>query len=105
MPSAANAKPMSTQIGTDKTTHGDDVSPRSHIVARNATEYAAPRSIAHEISPTATSAVDNGVVSTASYSFECLILWNTFIVESKIAPFIADAAISAGATNASYATS
>jgi hypothetical protein len=31
-------------------------------------------------------------------------LWYTFIVDSYTAPFIADAAISAGATNSSYGT-
>src|SRR3954453_189289 len=45
-----------------------------------------------------------GVASTASYVFMYLILKNTLNVESKMAPFIALAASSAGATKSVYGT-
>ena len=60
---------------------------------------------AKPISPSATSPADIGVASTASYRCDYLILKKMFIVESYTAPFIADAASSAGATNWSYGTS
>ena len=38
MPTAAKAKPMSTQIGRASTIHGDPTMPSAHIVTRKATE-------------------------------------------------------------------
>jgi hypothetical protein len=68
-------------------------------VPRKTTEYSVPRLTAQPISPSATSAGDIGVASTASYSRAYFSLKNTFIVESYTAPFIADDAMRAGATN------
>ena len=38
MPIAPKANPMSTQIGSDSTTHGEPVMPSAHIVTRKAIE-------------------------------------------------------------------
>ena len=46
--------------------HVELVMPSSHIVNRNAAEYSAPRIVAYEISPSATSPDVIGVASAAS---------------------------------------
>ena len=56
------------------------------------------------ISPTATSRGPIRVASTESYSLAYLSLKKTLYVESKTAPFIADEASIAGATNTAYGT-
>ncbi len=57
-----------------------------------------PRSSAQVTSPAATSRADIGVASIASYVFMYLYLTKKLNVVSKIDPFIADVASSAGAT-------
>ena len=56
-----------------------------------------PRIIAHEICPSATSRAPSDVAIIAWYSFMKCILKNTLNVESKMAPFMALDASSAGA--------
>ena len=50
-------------------------------------------------SPSATSRMPSGVASTPSYVFSHLSFAKTLIVDSMTAPFIAEAASIAGATN------
>ena len=60
--------------------------------------YSPPRISAQPISPRATSPERMGVASAASYSLAYLSRKKMLKVESKIAPFIAEVASSAGAT-------
>src|SRR5690606_19132099 len=98
------AQPMSVAAGRASSAHHDVTTPASAHTTRNATAYTSPRSSAHAISPTATSRGPSGVASTESYRRAYLSLKNTCVVESKTAPFIADAASSAGATKIAYWT-
>src|SRR5665647_2778429 len=94
IPTAANAQPIRVAAGTAS---------RAHHVG-TAPEYTRPRSSAQVISPIATSRGPSGVASTESYSLAYLRLKNTLVVESKMAPFIADAASRAGAPKTRYGT-
>ena len=100
MPTAANANATSSATGNASNAHGETMSPIPSITARNPAEYNPPRSNAQAISPIAMSIGPIGVVSIASYNFTYLNLKNTLNVASYTAPFIADAASNAGATNA-----
>ena len=97
MPSAANPKPTSSAAGISSIAHGDIRSPIASITTTNPTEYIPPRITAQLISPSATSIAASELASMPSYSLANLSLKNTFIVESSIAPFIAEEASNAGA--------
>ena len=61
-----------------------------------------PRSSDQVSSPRATSAVVSGVASICSNSFSYFSLKKKLNVESRSAPFIAEAASMPGATNSAY---
>src|SRR5690625_1225253 len=63
-----------------------------------------PRNIAQPSSPNAISTGVTGVFNTESYSLANFILPKQFIVDSAIAPFMAEAASNAGARNVRYGT-
>src|SRR6266542_4095244 len=99
IPAPANAYPISTETGSASTAHQEPIRPIASITTTNIAEYAAPRSSAQVTSPVATSHGRSGVASTASYSLAYFILKKMLYVESKTAPFIAEDASMAGATN------
>src|SRR4051812_23980234 len=100
MPSAANANPMRVAAGSAASAHQECTRPNAAMTIRKATAYNAPRMSAQQVSPTAMSPAPTGVASMASYVLAYLSLKNMLNVVSKMAPFIADAARSAGAMNA-----
>ena len=104
MPTAENAKPISVAAGTASNAHQECTVPTRQATIRNAVAYRPPRISDQAISPTATSRGPSGVASTESYSLANLSLKNTLNVESNTAPFIAEAASSAGATKSAYGT-
>ena len=72
-------------------------SPITSITTTKPTAYSPPRITAQLISPSATSITPSELASMQSYSLANLSLKNTFMVESAMAPFIADEASNAGA--------
>src|SRR3954447_17200917 len=99
IPSPANANPINVAAGSARSAHHECTRPIDAITMRNATAYRNPRNSAQAISPTAISPTLTGVARIASYVLAYLSLKNTLKVESNTAPFIADDASIAGATN------
>src|SRR5258706_4076445 len=100
VPSDANAKPISSAASTDSTPpHGVAINPRACMITTNPIEYRQPRMTAQITSPMAASSTPTGGWMTASDGFAYRSLQKKVDVDSYTAPFIAEVAIRAGATN------
>src|SRR5882757_5624085 len=99
---AANANPTSSAAGSASTAHQDPSRPIAPMIAMNTTAYVPPRTIDEA---TSASAMSIGPIGVARIAWNTLA-WRNFMWKlnepSIIAPFIADAASMAGATNAWY---
>src|SRR6187200_1310330 len=95
---AANAAETRSALGIASRAQGDSSRPMASITVTNPIEYTVPRIRVYVSSPSATSRTVIGVARTPSYVFAYFSLKNT-LPDSYTAPFIADAARRAGATN------
>src|SRR5690606_38825924 len=103
-PSDPNANPTSSAAGRATAASSGVVRPSTAMRARNATLYSEPRIMAQPSSPNATSTGVTGVLSTPSYSLANFIFAKKFMAASATAPFMAEAASSAGARKVRYGT-